>query len=142
MSTVRDDRPAMAVSVATPSVSGWLLSVPIGGYQRWISPLLPARCRFYPSCSAYAVQALRTRGPVLGLLLTGWRLLRCQPFNRGGYDPVPARRPAAAGRMATRRTRAAGPVTFRQPHRHPAGRPLPGQVDRPRAEAGDITHSC
>lgn len=70
---------------------GELLSLPLRGYQRWVSPLLPARCRFHPTCSTYAVQALRTHGALVGLLLTGWRLLRCQPFHPGGYDPVPLR---------------------------------------------------
>jgi hypothetical protein len=65
---------------------------PIIAYRRWISPALPARCRFYPSCSAYAVEAISTHGVLRGLGLATWRLLRCQPFNRGGYDPVPARR--------------------------------------------------
>lgn len=70
---------------------GAVLSWPVVGYRRFISPALPARCRFHPSCSAYAVEALRTHGAVAGLALAGWRLLRCQPFNAGGYDPVPAR---------------------------------------------------
>jgi len=65
---------------------------PIIAYRRWISPALPARCRFYPTCSAYAVEAISTHGVVRGLGLAIWRLLRCQPFNRGGYDPVPPRR--------------------------------------------------
>jgi putative membrane protein insertion efficiency factor len=66
-----------------------LLAAPIIAYRRWISPGLPPRCRFHPSCSAYALEALRTRGPVVGLGLALWRLLRCQPFHPGGYDPVP-----------------------------------------------------
>ena len=58
-------------------------------YQRWISPLFPPCCRFYPSCSHYAVEALRTYGIVRGLTLSLWRILRCNPWCRGGYDPVP-----------------------------------------------------
>jgi uncharacterized protein len=69
-----------------------MLILPIVAYRRWISPALPARCRFYPSCSAYAVEAISTHGAVKGLGLATWRLLRCQPFNAGGYDPVPPRK--------------------------------------------------
>ena len=58
-------------------------------YRRSISPLFPPSCRFVPTCSEYAMQALATHGLVKGLLLTVWRLLRCQPFARFGYDPVP-----------------------------------------------------
>lgn len=61
-------------------------------YRRWVSPALPARCRFHPTCSSYAVTALRTHGAVTGLLLTVWRVLRCHPFHPGGYDPVPPSR--------------------------------------------------
>ncbi|HEX5540630.1 MAG TPA: membrane protein insertion efficiency factor YidD [Micromonospora sp.] len=62
---------------------------PVIAYRRWISPALPARCRFYPSCSAYAVDAIVRHGAIRGFVLTVRRLLRCQPFNSGGYDPVP-----------------------------------------------------
>ncbi|MBE6355790.1 MAG: membrane protein insertion efficiency factor YidD [Lentisphaerae bacterium] len=60
-------------------------------YQRTISPYLPDQCRFEPTCSHYAVEAFRKRGFWAGSLLTAWRLLRCQPFCKGGYDPVPER---------------------------------------------------
>jgi putative membrane protein insertion efficiency factor len=60
-------------------------------YQFAISPLLGSRCRYYPSCSAYAVDALREHGAVRGLGMASWRLLRCNPFSNGGYDPVPPR---------------------------------------------------
>lgn len=66
-----------------------VLVVPIIAYRRWISPALPARCRFYPSCSAYALEALAVHGAWRGVRLTLWRLLRCHPFHPGGYDPVP-----------------------------------------------------
>ncbi|MEP6696547.1 MAG: membrane protein insertion efficiency factor YidD [Pseudonocardiales bacterium] len=69
-----------------------VLSWPIVGYRRWISPAFPATCRFIPSCSGYALEAVRTRGAVVGLTLAMWRLLRCHPFNPGGFDPVPPRR--------------------------------------------------
>jgi putative membrane protein insertion efficiency factor len=58
-------------------------------YKRWLSPLLGQRCRFYPSCSDYARIAVTRFGPWRGSLLTGWRLLRCQPLCDGGEDPVP-----------------------------------------------------
>jgi putative membrane protein insertion efficiency factor len=58
-------------------------------YQRLVSPLLPPACRFYPSCSAYAVQALELHGAARGIWLTLRRLSRCHPFHPGGLDPVP-----------------------------------------------------
>ncbi|MCQ2444322.1 MAG: membrane protein insertion efficiency factor YidD [Mailhella sp.] len=66
-----------------------LLVLPIRFYQRCISPLFPPSCRFYPSCSAYAVQAIETHGPAKGLWLALRRILRCHPGNPGGFDPVP-----------------------------------------------------
>lgn len=68
---------------------GRMLAVPIVAYRRWISPALPARCRFYPSCSAYALEAVARHGPLRGAWLAIRRLLRCHPFHPGGYDPVP-----------------------------------------------------
>ncbi|MCM0675024.1 membrane protein insertion efficiency factor YidD [Micromonospora phytophila] len=62
---------------------------PIVAYRRWISPALPARCRFYPSCSAYALEAVARHGAFRGTGLTVRRLLRCHPFHPGGHDPVP-----------------------------------------------------
>jgi uncharacterized protein len=69
-------------------------AAPIRGYQRWISPLLGQRCRYYPSCSSYAIEAIRRRGVVRGSLLAGWRLLRCNPFSPGGVDHVPGTDPS------------------------------------------------
>ncbi|WP_213451221.1 membrane protein insertion efficiency factor YidD [Rhizomonospora bruguierae] len=66
-----------------------MLAVPIVAYRRWVSPALPARCRFHPTCSAYALEAIATHGALRGLRLAIWRLLRCHPFHPGGYDPVP-----------------------------------------------------
>jgi putative membrane protein insertion efficiency factor len=57
-------------------------------YQRWISPAFGLRCRYHPSCSEYAVQAVRQFGVVRGLVLAAWRLLRCNPWSHGGFDPV------------------------------------------------------
>jgi uncharacterized protein len=74
-----------------PTPAARILVVPILWYQRFLSPLLGARCRFAPSCSQYAVEALRAHGAARGLWLAVRRLARCHPFNPGGYDPVPAR---------------------------------------------------
>jgi putative membrane protein insertion efficiency factor len=69
-----------------------LLIAPIRLYQRWISPALAPRCRYYPTCSAYAVEAIRELGPIRGLILSVWRLLRCNPFSHGGVDELSDRR--------------------------------------------------
>jgi putative membrane protein insertion efficiency factor len=66
-----------------------LLVAGIRGYQRYISPLFGPTCRYYPSCSAYALGAVRTHGPGKGLVLSVWRLLRCNPWSPGGIDHVP-----------------------------------------------------
>ncbi|GAA2512000.1 membrane protein insertion efficiency factor YidD [Pilimelia columellifera] len=65
----------------------------IVAYRRWISPVLPARCRFHPTCSAYALEAITRNGALRGIGLSLRRLLRCHPFHPGGYDPVPQSRP-------------------------------------------------
>ena len=59
------------------------------GYKRYLSPLLPPSCRFTPTCAEYAIEAVGKYGVLKGSFLTCWRLLRCNPFCRGGYDPVP-----------------------------------------------------
>jgi putative membrane protein insertion efficiency factor len=61
---------------------------PIRIYQRLISPALPRRCKYHPTCSAYAVQAIRSYGILRGLVLAAWRLLRCNPLSHGGFDYV------------------------------------------------------
>jgi len=65
-----------------------LAVLPIRLYQRLISPALGQRCRYYPSCSEYAAQAIRRFGILRGLVLAVWRLLRCNPWSRGGFDPL------------------------------------------------------
>ncbi len=67
-------------------------------YQRWVSPMRPPTCRFYPSCSAYAVTALERFGPVKGTWLAVRRVSRCHPWNPGGVDHVPERHTPAAPR--------------------------------------------
>lgn len=67
----------------------WLVLIPLYLYRCLISPLLGPRCRFYPSCSEYAIAAVRNHGIIRGLFLTVKRLLRCHPWHPGGVDPVP-----------------------------------------------------
>ncbi|HKY63892.1 MAG TPA: membrane protein insertion efficiency factor YidD [bacterium] len=69
-----------------------LLIFMVRAYKRGISPWLPPACRFHPSCSVYAIQCLETHPTARALHLIVSRLLRCQPFHPGGYDPVPPRR--------------------------------------------------
>lgn len=68
---------------------GWLLIMPIRFYQKYISPLTPPTCRFTPSCSQYAIEAIRKHGPFKGFALAVWRILRCNPWGGSGHDPVP-----------------------------------------------------
>lgn len=75
-----------------PSVATRVLLGPIRFYQRWISPALPATCRFYPTCSEYTLQALRQHGVVRGLGYAVIRLLKCGPWHPGGVDHVPPRK--------------------------------------------------
>lgn len=79
-----------------------VLVAAIRAYQRWISPLSAPRCRFYPSCSQYAVDAVRNRGTIMGTAYALHRLLRCHPFTAGGYDPAPPRKASRPGHGATR----------------------------------------
>lgn len=73
----------------TSSLASKILLALIAFYQRHISSGLPARCRFYPTCSAYAAEAIRRHGAIRGSAFALWRILRCNPFCKGGYDPVP-----------------------------------------------------
>lgn len=76
-------------------MSHWLrraVTLPIRVYSYAISPMFGPRCKYYPSCSAYAVQAIEGYGILRGLVLAVWRVVRCNPFSRGGYDPVEAQR--------------------------------------------------
>jgi len=81
-----------------------LALAPLAVYHRWISPAFPRRCRYEPTCSAYAGQAVRRFGLLKGLVLAAWRLLRCNPFSHGGFDPVPER--------FTLRTRPVDPTAY------------------------------
>ena len=78
-----------------PRLGSLLVAVfllPLRLYRHLVSPLLPPRCRYYPSCSAYAEHAVRELGIVRGTIVAGWRLLRCNPFSAGGLDPLAERR--------------------------------------------------
>jgi putative membrane protein insertion efficiency factor len=65
---------------------------PVVFYRLFVSPAIPRRCKYEPTCSRYAVDAIREYGILRGLVLAGWRLLRCNPWSHGGYDPVEAQR--------------------------------------------------
>lgn len=68
-----------------------IVLAPVRFYQRFISPAFPPSCRFAPTCSNYAVEAVTTHGPIKGVILATWRILRCNPWNFGGVDHVPPR---------------------------------------------------
>jgi uncharacterized protein len=80
-----------------------IVTFPIVVYQRLVSPVLPRRCKYEPTCSRYAVQAIRSYGVLRGTALATWRLLRCNPWSHGGYDPVEAQRLFAASASAGER---------------------------------------
>jgi putative membrane protein insertion efficiency factor len=67
-----------------------VFTAPIRLYSRFISPLLGPRCKYYPSCSSYAVQVIERYGILRGVVLAGWRVLRCNPWSHGGFDPPEA----------------------------------------------------
>ena len=69
-----------------------ILLAPVRLYRRFVSPALPARCKYHPTCSAYAIEAVRELGPLRGAVVAAWRLARCNPWSNGGYDPVSERR--------------------------------------------------
>ncbi len=75
-----------------PSLPAAILLLPIRAYRRFLSPALAPRCRYYPSCSAYAEEAIRELGAIRGTILAGWRLLRCNPLSDGGLDPLSERK--------------------------------------------------
>jgi putative membrane protein insertion efficiency factor len=81
--------PAPAQSAGPLSPMAWLLRGGVTAYQWTIRPVIGANCRFEPSCSAYAKEALAAHGAAKGSLLAARRILRCNPWNEGGYDPVP-----------------------------------------------------
>ncbi|MRG72214.1 membrane protein insertion efficiency factor YidD [Alphaproteobacteria bacterium HT1-32] len=70
-------------------LTGWILKTPVYLYRYIISPVIPARCRYLPTCSEYAIEALTLHGPVQGGILAAKRICRCHPWAGSGYDPVP-----------------------------------------------------
>ncbi|HEY4823976.1 MAG TPA: membrane protein insertion efficiency factor YidD [Solirubrobacteraceae bacterium] len=74
-----------------------LATAPIVVYQRFVSPAIPRRCKYEPTCSRYAVDAIKEYGILRGAVLAAWRLLRCNPWSYGGYDPVEAQRVFGVG---------------------------------------------
>jgi putative membrane protein insertion efficiency factor len=66
--------------------------LPVRAYRRVLSPALPSRCKYHPTCSAYAVEAVRSYGVMRGGVLAAWRILRCNPWSHGGHDPVERQR--------------------------------------------------
>lgn len=103
-----------------------ILIGPIILYQHTLSPALPASCKYHPSCSAYAREAIWVHGPFKGLGLGSWRLLRCNPWSKGGVDPVPSRgrwlpdvRPDGQPRVAVPPTPASTPASTSAPTNNP-----------------------
>ena len=88
---------AGAAGIARRSPAAWILIALLTGYRRLVSPMLGARCRFYPSCSAYALEAVQVHGAGRGSWLAVRRLGRCHPFHPGGMDPVPPARSVHGG---------------------------------------------
>lgn len=97
-----------AVSSVAGQYASRLVLLVLRGYQLAVSPLFAAlgsQCRFEPSCSQYMIDAVHSRGAIVGLVLGLWRVLRCNPFNPGGYDPAPAERVSGVkGRDVSRET--------------------------------------
>jgi uncharacterized protein len=85
----RPGRPATR-AIARLLTAAWLAPVRI--YRRFISPALPARCKYHPSCSRYAIDAVRELGLIRGSIVAAWRLARCNPWSNGGVDPIENRR--------------------------------------------------
>jgi putative membrane protein insertion efficiency factor len=132
----------MSAPMHRPGPVGAALLAVLRFYQRAISPALPPRCRFYPSCSAYAVEAIERHGPARGTWLALRRLVKCAPWHPGGVDPVPEvahrRRPGTAetGRSSTFRASAPLPGPGTPSDRRP-GRATPPAASRtPQQEAG------
>lgn len=94
----------------------WLLALPVILYQRLLSPLKPRCCRFSPTCSQYAIDALRTHGCLRGVWLAVRRILRCHPFHEPGFDPVPPRH------VARERSPSPAGGTHGETHGEPQGR--------------------
>jgi hypothetical protein len=93
--------PARPRASAPTRAARAIASAPVLVYQRVISPGLPRRCKYEPTCSRYAVEAIREYGVFRGIVIAAWRVLRCNPWSYGGYDPVDAQRLFARARGAS-----------------------------------------
>jgi putative membrane protein insertion efficiency factor len=101
MSTLRADA---AAELRGSSAAAWTLLLLVRTYITFLSPFFGGACRFHPSCSNYAVEAIQRHGARRGLGLAVWRLLRCNPFNKPGFDPVPDETPSARASGSARST--------------------------------------
>ena len=124
-----DRQPVSGISPA------WLragFTLPVRIYRRTLSRWTPATCRFHPTCSAYCVQAVEQRGILVGTGLTLWRILRCQPFSRGGYDPVPLARNAGYDPVpAARGTSSSSPAATESSTENASGSPAASHPSKP-----------
>ena len=101
-----------------------IATAPIIAYRHLVSPLIGRRCKYEPTCSRYAVEAIREYGILRGFILAGWRLLRCNPWSYGGYDPVEAQRVFRVGSQYRRLERMSRSVAASEPRpRQAASRP-------------------
>ena len=89
---VGSDAGGVARETHRAGITSSLALLPIRFYRRFLSPALGQRCRYYPTCSAYAEEAVSELGAFRGMILAAWRLLRCNPFSPGGLDPVSERK--------------------------------------------------
>ncbi len=87
-----EELPSASSPTAASRVARSIAITPIVVYRHLVSPLIGRRCKYEPTCSRYAVEAIREYGILRGFILAGWRLLRCNPWSYGGYDPVEAQR--------------------------------------------------
>ena len=129
------------MTTGTPGRAARALLAAAGFYQRAVSPVLPPRCRFQPTCSAYAIEAVELHGAARGSWLAVRRLAKCAPWHPGGVDFVPAPVPTSStgtagtpGDVRSSSTAAPVPSQARRPHRAP--RPSPGRT--PPQEAGVV----
>jgi len=120
--TTTHDTEDQTAPTRRPGPVARVLLVPVNFYRRWISPVLPPSCRFEPSCSAYAVEALSTHGALRGSWLTVRRLLRCGPWHPGGYDPVPPPRQSRMVRSASSATKVLEEPAAVRPEHHTAAK--------------------
>ncbi len=101
------------------TIASGILRGLVRGYQLVLSPLFPPACKHSPTCSNYALEALSVHGPLKGTALAVWRVLRCNPFSAGGYDPVPGTDPVHDARRRGGATRTDGCGCGDASHHHP-----------------------